>query len=353
MRFKTVFIILLLSTIVLGVKILFLKEDVHQNKSGKSDLSNTPIDVAVYIAKAERIENKLSVAGTVLANEEADIVPEVSGKIVNINLHEGSPVVKGELLVKLSDADLQVELKKLNLQKELAEQKESRQKKLIDINAISKEEYEITLNQLNSAHADIEFTQAQINKTEIRAPFSGVIGLKNVSEGSFVSPAIKIATIQQVDPVKIDFSVPEKYALLVKAGNAIHFSIEGQEGLFEAKIIAVEPKIDITTRTVKARAICPNKGGKIIPGSFAKTEIILTETENSIRIPSEALIPVLKGYKVFVNRNNKAEEIKVTIGLRTDKNVQILQGLKAGDTVLTTGIMQLKADVPVKITGWK
>ena len=176
------------------------------------------------------------------------------------------------------------------------------------------------------------------------------MSLKYESEGSYISTGTKIASLQQLDPVKIDFSVPEKYASLIKKGEQVRFSVESISDTFAAKIIAIEPKVDISTRTVQARAICPNKQKKIIPGSFAKIKIVLKESANALMIPTEALIPVLKGYKVFVSRKGKAEEVIVQAGVRTEKNIEITNGLTAGDTVITTGIMQLKAGAPVKIS---
>lgn len=349
MRLKPILIIVLIAAALLGVKFIFFKSDSATQQGGKPTMNNAPVNVTAMVVKQEKLENKVFVTGTILANEEVSLVPEIAGKIVNLNLKEGTIVQKGELLVKINDADLQAQLKKLKAQEQLAKDKEARQKKLLDINGISKEEYETSLNILQSIQADIEFTQAQIAKTEIHAPFSGIVGLRNVSEGSYVSSSSKISLLQQIDTVKIDFSVPEKYAELVKAGGTIHFFIEENSEMFEAKILAVEPKVDINTRTVKARAICPNKQNKILPGAFAKIEMVLNETENSLLIPSEAMIPILKGYKIFISKNGKAEEVKVVAGLRTENRVQIIQGLQAGDSVITSGILQLKNGGAVKI----
>lgn len=345
---RLILLAVLLIAFLVFIKIQFLSEDaasaggVRQNKS-------TVTNVNAYIVKSEKLGNEIFVTGTVLANEEADLVSEIPGKITTMHMQEGSPVSKGDLLVKINDAELQAQLKKLKSQEGLVKENESRQKKLLDINGVSREEYETSLNALNAVQADLELVNAQIAKTEIRAPFQGVVGLKYASEGSYISTGTKIASIQQLDPVKIDFSVPEKYASLIQKGEPVRFSVESISDTVEAKIIAIEPKVDISTRTVQVRALCPNRQKKIIPGSFAKIKIVLKESPNSLMIPTEALIPVLKGYKVFVSRNGKAEEVSVKAGVRTEKNIEITSGLAAGDTVITTGIMQLKAGVPVKI----
>src|ERR1035437_8804415 len=344
--------IIIIVTIIVGlglIKWFFLQNPVDQKSSGKPTTINA-VGVTAYIAKESKVENKLNVSGTVLANEEAQLVFEISGKILNMNLKEGKAVEKGDLLVKLNDDDLQAQLKKLKLQEVLAKDNEQRQKKLFEIHGVSEQDYETVLNTLKSAQADIEYTKTLIDKTELHAPFAGIIGLRNVSEGSYVSSATSIATIEQIDPIKIDFSVPEKYAMLVQPGNTIIFTTEEtRKDTFQAKIVAIDPKIDISTRTVKARALCANKNGKIFPGSFASIQIVLKESDNSFMIPSQALIPILKGYKLFVIKNGKAQEAIVSTGLRTESEVQVISGIQQGDTIVTNGIMQLKTGTSVKI----
>jgi membrane fusion protein (multidrug efflux system) len=353
-KIRTVLIVVVVIAALVFIKIKFLTSDTTQGGMQQQGKSQVTI-VNAYVVTPQKLDNKIFVTGTVLANEEVVLLPEVPGKIIAIHFTEGGKVSKGDLLVKINDADLQAQLKKLQLQEKLASDNEAREKKLLDVNGISQMEYDGIVTQLNSVKADIQLTQAQIAKTEIRAPFDGNIGLKYVSEGSYVSSATaassaaKIATLQQIDPVKIDFSVPEKYSTVVQRGDSIHFSIQGSDEKFKGQIYAIEPKIDLNTRSVQLRAICRNKEGKIFPGSFAKIELILKESPNSILIPTEALIPELKGQKVFLSKNGKAQSQKVEIGIRTDTQIQITSGLQAGDTVITTGIMQLKPDAPVKI----
>ncbi len=343
-------IIIVIIIIVLGlIKWFFLQNTTGEKPSAKPAGVNV-VGITAKIAKESKIENKLNISGTVLANEEAQLVFEISGKILSMNLREGARVAKGDLLVKLNDDDLQAQLKKLKLQEVLAKDNEQRQKKLFEIHGVSEQDYETVLNTLKSAQADIEYTKTLIDKTELHAPFNGTIGLRNVSEGSFVSPAVSIATIEQIDPVKIDFSVPEKYAALVQPGTLIDFTTEEtRNDIFQGRVTAVDPKIDIATRTVKARALCPNNKGKIFPGSFAAIQLVLKESENSFMIPSQALIPILNGYKLFLIKNGKAQETIVTTGLRTESDVQVLKGIQQGDTVVINGVMQLKTGTPLKI----
>jgi len=346
-RYKT--LILIISIIIgLGVyKFYFLNDTAIQKQASKPGIST--MSVNAFLAKAAKTDNTLYITGTAIANEEVNLIPEVSGKLTLLNIREGKLANKGELLAKINDLELRAQLKKLKSEAELLKDKEIRNKKLLEINSISKDEYETSLNEYRVKLADIELINVQILKTEIRAPFTGILGFKNIGPGSYVSPAQIITSIQQIDPIKIDFSIPEKYKSIIKIGNPIKFKTEGSDNIYEAKIDILEPKIDINTRTIKVRALCANKQNKILPGAFLKIEMTLNESENSIMIPSEALIPILKGYKVFIYKNGFAKDTVVITGLRTESDVQILKGLNSGDTVITSGIMSLKPGTPVKI----
>lgn len=345
---RFIFIIVLVIAVLAIVKIKFFPVNTGQNmasQQGKPQVAQ----VTAYIVMHQKLDNRIFISGTLLSNEEVNLMPEVAGKITGIFFKEGERVKEGELLVKINDQDLQAQLKKLQLQEKLASEKEERQKKLLAINGISQEEYDATLTQLNSTAADIEVLKAQISKTQIIAPFDGTVGLKNISEGSYVTPGTQIAKIQQTDPMKLDFSIPEKYSSIVGKGDSIRFTLQGSEENFGGKIYAIEPKIEMSTRSVQLRGICSNKKGKLFPGAFAKIELLLKEIPNSILIPTEAIIPELKGQKVFLYKSGKAQPQKVETGIRTDTQIQITSGLLAGDTVITTGIMQLKPDALVNI----
>ena len=349
---KTLIIIVILIAVLAFIKIQFLSNEVAipaMPAPGKPQSAK----VMGLLLKEEVVNNKIFVTGSVLSNEEVSLMPEISGKIIAIRFKEGSTVNKGELLVKINDADLQAQLKKLKLQEKLAAEKEVRQKKLIDINGISKEEYDATLSQLNSVKADIEVLQAQIAKTEIYAPFTGTIGIRKISEGAYVTTSTLIATIQQINPLKIDFSLPEKYSSTVQVNDQLEFTIDGNLSKYKATVSAIEPKVDINTRTLQVRAITSNEKGNIFPGCFANIELQMSKNEKSILIPTQTLIPILKGAKVFVSKNGIAEERKVITGVRSSDKVQIIDGLKAGDTLITSGLMMLKAGSSLKFISVK
>ena len=308
------------------------------------------VGVLGYVMRSEKLDNKIFATGTIISSEVVDLKPEVAGKIVQMNIREGQPVSKGQLLIKLNDTDLQAQLKKYDAQLKLTEQSESRLKKLLEIKGVSQDEYDVITNQINNTKADMEFTQAQIAKTELRAPFSGVIGLRSVSLGSYVNATSPIATIQVLNPVKVDFTIPEKYANVVRIGDEITFSTEGSPDRFNGKVFAADNQIDPITRTLKLRATAANPGNKLRAGAFVKVNFSLKEIDNALMVPTEAIIPILKGQQVMVSKNGKATPVKIEVGVRTDTKIQVLSGLQIGDTIILSGLMGLKPNAGVKFT---
>ena len=305
--------------------------------------------VSGVVVVPQPLENIVRSSGTVLASESVDLIAEAAGRIEKIPFKEGGHVNKRDLLVKINDDDLQAQLKKTELQIQLASELERRQKKLFDKGGISKEQYDISLNQLNTLKADRENLVASIRKREIRAPFDGIIGLRYVSEGGYVSQTTRIASIQKVNPLKVDFSIPEKYADKVSAGDLVQLTSDEMKLQFTGTVYAVEPKIDPTTRTLQLRALCDNKSEKIFPGAYVQIELRLKAIVNALMVPTQSIIPVLKGQTVLVRKNGVVATVPVTIGTRTASAVQITSGLSAGDTVITTGIMQLRPGMPVTV----
>jgi len=254
------------------------------------------------------------------------------------------------LLVKLNDADLQATLLKVRTNIKLSEQKLHRLEQLLKVKGISEEEFEMQQSELQSLKADEAFTLAQIAKTNITAPFSGQAGLKNISEGSFVSANTPVVSLVQLKPVYVEFSVPEKYNGNFEKGCLVNFSFEtmGSTKRLEAKVYAIEPRVDEATRSIRARALY--SGDQVLfPGSFVNTYVKLGKTDHAIVVPTQAVIATLKGQKVFISKMGQAAEVPVKIGLRTDKTIQVTEGLAIGDTVLTTGLLSLKKESKVKL----
>ncbi len=313
-------------------------------KSGPKQIS-----VEAVVLAPQSLQNAVNASGTLLSNESVNVMPEISGKVTGIHFKEGQPVQKGQLLVKIQDSDIRAQIQKLQAQKSLNEKTLERQKQLLDINGISQQEYDVTQSQIRTTEADIAYYQAQLVKTEIRAPFNGVAGLRQISLGAIVSPTTLVTTIQQNNPLKLEFSVPEKYRDIARPNSPVSFSTSGSLDTFYAKVYAIDGLIDPNTRTVKVRALFENKGNKIFPGSFANVYFTMDATKDAIMVPSQAIIPGTRDKKVCVIKNGKADFHVVETGTRTEQAVEILAGLGIGDTIATTGILQLKQDMPVTI----
>lgn len=350
MKIRNILIIIGILVILIAIKFIFFPAPSAKTGGPQQQNKGGAATVSVFVVKPEKLENIIHASGTILANEEVILTPELSGKIISMPLKEGSVVNKDQLLVKINDTDFRAQFKKLQSQYELAETQLKRQQELLKINGISQQEFDITQNNLSTIKADMDYIQSQISKTEIRAPFNGIVGLKHVSEGSFVNAGTPIANVLQIDPVKIDFSVSERYATYIQKGVKVLFNIEGMKDAVEGEVYAVEPKIDMNTRTIQVRAICPNKNGSIFPGAYARIQVLLKDIDNAVMIPTEAVIPELRGKKVYTVKNGKAKQVMIETGVRTNDKIQVMTGLQAGDTVITTGIMQMKPDATVKIT---
>jgi membrane fusion protein, multidrug efflux system len=305
------------------------------------------LNVKGLIITPSSIKEMITSTGTLMPDEEVDLAFETSGKIVNIYFNEGTRVKKGELLAKINDRPLQAQLMRLEAQKKLAEEKEFRQRSLLDRDAISRESYDQIVTELQVLEADISLVKARIAETELRAPFDGMIGLRYLSEGSYTTPSVKIAKLVKITPLKIEYSIPERYAGEIQNGSPLSFRIDGINDEFTAQVYAIDPKVNVNTRTIIVRAIYPNRDEELKPGRFAGITMQLAEVTNAIAIPTEALIPEMEGEKVFVYRSGMAQSIRVTTGLRTEATIQIVEGLAFGDTLITTGILQLRESLPV------
>ncbi|MDX2171604.1 MAG: efflux RND transporter periplasmic adaptor subunit [Bacteroidota bacterium] len=343
-------IIVLVIGILIALKFVFFAKKNHTSSSqGTKGKTTFPVPANYYVAQTSSIQSNVYTTGKIVALNEIEIRPEISGRVVALYFKEGESVSKGAPIIKINDADLQAQLQKNKVQTKLAEEKLTRLKKLLSINGVSQEEYDIQENELLSFKADQSYILAQLAKTNITAPFSGVVGLKNISEGAYVSPTQVIASLIQVKPLFIEFSIPEKYSSEVKKGLNIQFSSDNESTkTYSAQIYALEPRIDEATKTLRGRALY---GGNDIfyPGSFVKVFVDLGKVSNSIMIPTQSIIPILKGQKVFVSKNGIAKEVKVITGIRTDNRIQILEGLNLGDTVLTSGLMAVKKDSKLKL----
>ena len=340
-------IILVVAAIIIIPKLISTKEKPANTQT--LDTKNAPVPATGFIITTSDIENSIRTIGTIVANEEVELRSETSKKITGIYFKEGSFVSKVKTLFKLDDSELDAQFNKLMIEEELAVKNEERQSQLIEKGLSTQSEYDILTNTLEKIRADIKLIDIQLDKTSIRAPFSGTIGLKNVSIGSYVTPATTLATIQDISKVKLDFSLPEKYIANFRIGQKITFTIDGLEEDFDGIVTAYEPRVEGNTRSLTVRAVSSNPSRKLIPGTFANVTLQLSDINEAIMIPTQALIPKLKGQDVYVLMNGLAKLSDVQIGLRTESSVQVTGGLNPGDTILTTNLLRLRPDAKVII----
>lgn len=308
------------------------------------------LQVEAIIIQPARFDNKLNVTGSVLANESLELKSEISGQVTQIAFQEGKNVKQGELLVKMDDEELRAQILKAKYNQKLNQDNEARQRKLLEKEAISQEEYDNSLNRLNTSIADVKVLEAQLAKTRIEAPFEGVIGLRYISQGAYISPNTVIATLYNINPAKIEFTVPGRYSAQVQPGLVVRFTVENDTTAYDGKVYAVEPRIDPETRTLRIRAMAENSQNRLLPGQFVKVELVLRTVTDAILVPTEAVVPELSGHKVFVKRGPKAREMRVETGIRTSSELEILSGLKTGDTLVTTGILQLRDGLDIAVS---
>jgi membrane fusion protein (multidrug efflux system) len=322
------------------------KKNASKDKAG----SKQPSNVSRMVLLLEVFADNLSLSGSIEANEQIEIRSEVSGVVESINFTEGSSVSQGQVLFKVNDIELRAQLAQVKTAQSLASENERRAKLLLQKEAISQEEYDISSADFQSAKAQTQLIQAQLAKTSVRVPFSGKIGLRYISKGTYVTPTSIVANLVNTSKLKITFSIPEKYAPKMKANSAFTLTTSESKEVHTATVYAIEPGVEISTRTLKMRAIAENPDGKLLHGTFANVSLPLEKITDALLVTSEALIPIQNGKKIFVAKSGKATEVIFETGAHTDKSTLVTSELKAGDTILTTGVMSLKEGSQVKVT---
>jgi membrane fusion protein (multidrug efflux system) len=317
-------------------------------RADQGPTTSPALRVEVVRLEPRLLEERLATTGTVRANERVDLVSEISGVIDKIHFDEGVPVERGQLLVKLDDAELQAQHDRVRHQLHLAEIRETRQRELLEQGVVSEQDYDLAGTELSVLLAELRLVEARLEKTEIRAPFSGVVGLRYVSEGAFLSPQTTIATLQDLDPIKVDFTLPQKYANRVGPGSRVEFRVEGSPDTHTAEVYAVEPRITPETRSLLIRARSENPGHRLLPGAFADVSLAVDVVDGALVVPSLAIVPELGGKKVFVVEDGLAQPRRVTTGIRTETEVQVTSGLEAGERVIVSAIQRLRPGLAVE-----
>lgn len=327
-----------------GLLVLIISRATEQNKTGAAASKTAPSStlVQIEIVTNQALERGISVTGSLSPNEQVDLKAEISGRVASVDYDDGQMVRQGQILARLVVRDLEAQLRKLNFSKQLATTFEQRQKQLLDKEAISQQEYDQALTSVNTLEADIANLEAQIEKATIRAPFNGKVGTRLISVGSYLNPGTMITSLVSQDPIKVDFAVPARYASQLAVGANVYFIAEGETQQHQAKVYAIDPVVDMATRTIKLRAKCPNPAGKLLPGAFIAVTYPLQNRLAAITVPTEALTLNAGMAKVWVIRNGMAEPINVKTGQRQTSRIEITDGLNTGDSLITVGVQLLK-----------
>jgi membrane fusion protein, multidrug efflux system len=321
----------------------------HKPEAPAKNAKDGPVLVDVIVANPQNIVSKVEANGTVVANEYVELHPEVSGRLTYLNIPEGSFIQQGTVVARINDADLEAQLNKSKVALDLAMKTEERLRKLLAVNGVNQSDYDVALNAVNGYKADIAYTQSLIDKTIIKVPFSGVMGLRQVSPGAYLSPASIIATVQQLDKIKIDFTLPEEYSNLIKKGNTVDVLIDAAKQITrKAVIIATEPQVLANTRNLKVRAQLQDT--QVNPGAYVKVYLTADRDAKGIFVPTNAIIPDDKNKQLVVVKNGKAKFVNVLTGVRQADNVEVTNGIAPGDTIVVTGVLfaRPKADLKVR-----
>jgi membrane fusion protein (multidrug efflux system) len=344
-------IIYLIAAIIIIVALILIKilliDDSAPAPAVAQKAKQIPTDI--FVVKDTVPVFDVNVMGTVKAVEQVDIVGELNRKITSINFKEGSYVSKNSLLFKLDDREILAELDQLKHEKELADETLKRNKALFETGGASAQLIDESETKLNVITAKINYLETILDKTEIKAPFSGMIGIRYVSPGALIDPGMTLATLYDISNVYIDFAIPEKYATGDLSNREISFSTLATNEVFKARVTAIQPNIDRDTRTLMLRAIAANSDKKLMPGSSVRVDLAVGEMQESIFVPTNSLLPTMKGYSIYVLKNGIAEEVNVDIGMRNNESAQVLSGLNIGDSIITTNLLRIIPGAAVSV----
>ena len=341
-----IFLPILAVIVFVGYKILFSKNT--QNTEDQRPKGGGGIAAKLYVLETNSLSNGINAVGTLLPNEEVELVCEATGKVVGIYFEEGKVVVAGQLLLKVDDAELQAQLRRAEYQLNLTGERLNRQRILLEKDAVSREEFDQVQTDYNILQTDIDLLKTKIAKTEVRAPFAGTIGFRGVSLGSYLQLNTVIARLVDQSKLKIEFQIPEKYASTYFTGNKIKFRTEVSPNELEAIVYAVDPKVHEATKTITVRGIYDNASCKLLAGMFARVNLIISQSGKVMLIPTEAIVQEMDDKKVWVVSNGKAKSQSITTGFRSNNQVEVLSGLQVGDTIMITGLMQVREGVGVR-----
>ncbi len=302
---------------------------------------------AVQILK---VQDDVSAVGSLLAEESVIIRPEIDGRIVGLHFQEGQAVTAGTRLVTIDSTEYEAQTAAQRADLKTEEQRLVRTKELFEQKFISKDALDVQVGNVARLKAHVDEAESRTAKTVIRAPFSGILGLRQVSPGAYVKAGSDIVRLENVSSIKVDFRIPENYLSKIRPNQEIAVKLDAYPGeAFTGRVYAVEPVVDERTRTIAMRARIPNKGFKLKPGMFVRVAVTLDSRPNAVIVPEQAIWPQGKDSFVYRVVDGKAALTKVEIGNRSPGSVEILKGLAANDVVITDGQMKLKDGAAVSV----
>jgi membrane fusion protein, multidrug efflux system len=306
--------------------------------------------VEAAVVKTSKLAQGITAVGSLRSDESVVIRPEVAGRIAEILFQEGKPVRKGATLVRfdtsVQKAELQQAEANLNLNKNKLDRAIDLQKKGF-ISSQAKDEAE---NNFRVAQASYDLASAKLTKLEIKAPFSGTVGLRSVSVGDYIRDGQDIANLEALDPLKVDFRVPEIFLKQVASGQSLQVNLDAfPNQSFEGKVLAINPLLDANGRSIVIRAVVKNADARLRPGMFARVRLLTSDVQDAMTIPEQALLPQGEEFYVYRVADGRASRVKVEIGQRREGVVEILRGVTKDDVIVTAGQLKIRDGAPVKV----
>jgi membrane fusion protein (multidrug efflux system) len=316
---------------------------------GRTGGAPQAIPVDIVVAASPKLDYAIRATGNLVPNETVEVTPEQSRRLAEVVVQEGALVNRGDVLFRLDASDLVPRLSELEARLERARREEQRQRELLLSQAISQSSLDEAATEVRTLTAQIAQVKDSMARTEIRAPFKGRVGLRRVSPGAWVTPGTVLTTLSDVETIKLDFKVPERYANSLPRNGTVRFRVEGGDRWLTGTITAVEPLLDQATRSVMARAVAKNEDGRLQAGAFVNVEVPLAKLTEGVMVPSQAIVPSARGLSVFVEVGGKAVPRSVRTGVRTPDAVQVLEGLAPGDRVIASNLLRMRPNVPVRV----
>jgi len=346
---KKSYILIITGALLLILIVIKIISNSKKEQTESAKPAEQTVQVECIIAKDTLISFTCKTVGNIRADESVEIVSELSLRLVSIHFKEGNHVNKGDILFQLDDAELQADLKKIMAKLDLAVETEKRNESVLTSGGISKQFYDESACNRKVLEAEVESLKVLIGKAKILAPFSGVIGIRNVSEGAYLTSGKVLTTLEDISRLKIDFTISQTYASMIRKGERFNFRVDGNPASYTAIIEAINPSINQNSGNLRILGIVENSDPALKAGVAVSITMDLRSTISGVYVPTQSLIPTPGGYHIYVAGNGKAGYKPVTTGIRSETMVEISKGVMPGDTVLVSGFMKVRPGSEVKI----